>query len=147
MAVFVSRVYPEASDQKAEVDRGLIALAGTLYNRGEYPAAAKAFRAAAEFGNDGYAQHYLAVLYSAGTGVTQSDLATLYWLDRAVESGAADVALEERDGMIDAYRQTLSPADFRATMGQLAGWCEDGTPDVPVSPACAARWRALAAGI
>lgn len=140
MAVFVSRVYPEAVDPKKEVSRGLFAIASTHYNRGEYSEAARFFRAAAEFGNNGYAQYYLAMLYGAGAGVEENDLAALYWLDCAVDNGAADIALADRDGMIDACRQSLSASEFRETMTMLSTWCESGTTDIPVNPDKAARW-------
>ena len=64
-AVFVSRVYPEADDPKAEVNNGLRAIAATLYNRGGVAEAEKAYRAAAEFGRDEYAQYILAALEDA----------------------------------------------------------------------------------
>lgn len=144
MAVFVARVYPEAEDQHKEVNSGLFAIASTLANRGAYAEAAQVFRAGAEFGNDGYAQYYLAVLYNAGSGLPENDLAALYWLDRAVDNGAAQVALGDRDGMLDAYRQSLSANEFREMMAALSDWCEKGTADVPVNPAKAARWRELA---
>lgn len=143
MAVFVTRVYLEAEDPHREVATGLFAIAATHYNRGEYPEAAKVFRAAAEFGGDGRAQYYLAVMYNAGMGLPQSDLAALYWLDLAVDNGAADVAAGERDGMFDAYRQSLSTQGFHDMLAELAAWCDEGTPDVPANPAKAARWRAI----
>lgn len=65
MAIFVSKVYSEVEDQKPEVNRGLFAIAATHLNKGEYDEAAKFLRAAAEFGNDEYSQHYLAMLYGA----------------------------------------------------------------------------------
>lgn len=142
MAVFVSRVYTEASDQKAEVGRGLFAIASTFLTKGEYDEAAKVFRAGAEFGGDGYAQYYLAELYRAGAGLQQNDLAALYWLDCAVDHGAADVALEERDGMLEAYRAGLSNLEFCELMLRLSSWCEKGTPDVPADADKVARWRA-----
>lgn len=66
MAVFVGRVYPEAADQKAEVNNGLLAVANTLVNKGAYAEAAKVFQAAAEFGHDDYAQSCLDLLRSSG---------------------------------------------------------------------------------
>lgn len=143
MALFVLRAYPEAEDQRAEVNRGLYAVAATCLNKGEYAEAARVFRAAAEFGNDGYAQYYLAQLYNAGAGLQQNDLAALYWLDCAVENGAADVALSDRDGMLDAYRNALSDSELHAAMEELATWCEMGTADVPANPAKATRWRGV----
>ncbi len=145
MAVFVTRVYPEAADQRAEVNHGLFAIASTHLDRGEHAEAAKVLRAAAEFGNDGYAQYYLAMLYDAGAGLQRNALAALYWLDRAVDDGAADVAREDRDGMIEAFRQGLSAAEFREAMTTLSGWCETGTTDVPHDQAKADRWREAAA--
>lgn len=46
MAVFVSRVYPEATDQKQEVVRGLTSIAITYNERGERAEAEKALLAA-----------------------------------------------------------------------------------------------------
>lgn len=146
MAVFVSRVYPEAEDPHQEVDHGLFAVAATHYNNGEYAEAAKVFRAGAEFAGDGLAQYYLAMLYDAGSGVEQSDLAALYWLDRAVDSGSADMALEYRDGILDAYRQSLPEGEFRQVMERLAAWCEQGTADIPSDPDKAQRWREISQG-
>lgn len=52
MAVFVSRVYPEAANQKQEVRNGLTAIANTLLNMGKDDEAHKVFRAVSEFGDD-----------------------------------------------------------------------------------------------
>jgi len=49
--------------------------------------AAKLFRTAAEYYNHGASQNYLAVLYNAGAGLEQDDLAALYWFDRAADNG------------------------------------------------------------
>ncbi|MBQ9004942.1 MAG: sel1 repeat family protein [Atopobiaceae bacterium] len=73
MAVFVSRVYPEAEDQKLEVNNGLLVIAATLLNQGELIGATKVFGAAAEFGNDERAQHYLALLADAGASMGEDD--------------------------------------------------------------------------
>ena len=107
----------------------------------EYAKAAKVFRAAAEYGNDGYSQYYLAVLYDAGAGVQKNGLAALYWLDCAVDNGAADMALADRDGLLNACRQGLSAPEFRKMMSMLSDWCELGSPDVPANPAKAVYWR------
>ena len=144
MAVFVAQVYPEAFDQKKEVNHGLFAVASTYLNRAAYAEAAKVFRAAAEFGNDAYSQYYVASFYEQGIGLEQNDLAALYWLDRAVDNGAADPALKERDEILAAYRQSLSESAFREAMQTLAAWCESGTADMPVDAKKAAQWRELA---
>ena len=52
MAVFVSCVYPEATNPRQEVKRGLAAIANTLLVRDEHAEASKVLRAAAEFGDD-----------------------------------------------------------------------------------------------
>jgi len=62
MAVFVSRVYPEAEDPKAETNRGLYAVGATHYNRGEFARALKVLSAAAEYGNDEDARRLLAAI-------------------------------------------------------------------------------------
>ncbi len=143
MVIFTAQVYPEAVDSKREVNNGLFAIASTHLNKREYSEAAKVFRAGAEYGDDGYAQYYLGLLYDAGAGLSKNDLAALYWLDRAVDSDAADVAREARDGMLDACRQDRSASEFRAAMETLSGWCEQGAPDVPVDHDKAAYWREL----
>ena len=66
MAVFVSRVYPEATDQRLEANHGLLAIAGTHLSKGAYAEGAKVLRAAAEFGDDDQARGYLAELADAG---------------------------------------------------------------------------------
>lgn len=144
MAVFVERVYTEVHDKASEVSRGLFAIAATHLNKREYTEAARFLRAAAELCNDGYAQFYLAMLYHAGAGLQQNDLVALYWLDCAVDNGAADLARNERDTIMDAYRQNLSDVEFSKKMAKLADWCESGTPDVPANPAKSTRWRELA---
>ena len=143
MAVFVERVYHEATDQKLEAAHGLAAIANTQINKGAYDEAAKVLRAAAEFANDGYAQYYLATLYRAGIGVQRNDLAALYWLDRAADSGAADQAQNDLARMLGSYSKNLSAAEFRETMARLADWCEKGTPDVPACPSKVAHWREM----
>ena len=144
MAVFVAKVYPEATNQKAEVANGLFAIAGTLFNGGAYAEAAKVLRASAEFGDDGNAQYHLGMLHNLGTGLQKHDLSALYWLDRAVDNGAGEEATRDRDGIIDAYRRCLTPEEFSELMSRLADDCEKGTSDVPVDLEKAARWRALA---
>ncbi len=62
MAVFVSRVYPEAADQKTETNHGLLAVANTLLSRKEQDKAKKVFQAAADFGGDEQARDLLAEL-------------------------------------------------------------------------------------
>lgn len=143
MSVFASRVYPEAADPASEVETGLFAIASTYFQGGDYVRAARVFRASAEFCNDGLAQYYLGELYNAGAGVEQSSLAALYWFDCAVDNGAADVALEGRDVLLDALRHDLAEAEFREAIAMLADWCETGSPDVAVNRAKADRWRAL----
>lgn len=56
MAVFVSRVYPEATDAGAEVTNGLMAIAATCQSKGEYAEAEKVYRAATEYAEGGSAQ-------------------------------------------------------------------------------------------
>lgn len=73
MAFFASKVYPEATDHVLEVNQGLLAISGTYLAKGAYASSAKAFRAAAEFGNDENAARYLAELSRAG--VVPEDLA------------------------------------------------------------------------
>ena len=141
MVVFVARVYPEAADASREVAHGLSAIANTYYSKGAYAEAAKAFRAAAEFADDGSAQYYLGTLYCDGVGVPQSNLAALYWFDRAIDNDAGHLALAARDEILDAYRSSHSASEFDDVMAQLIDWCEQGTSDIPADPERAARWR------
>lgn len=71
MAVFVSRVYPEADDQGLEVNHGLLAIAVTYLHKGDSVAAAKVLRAAAEFGGDETSQGYLDVLRNSSVSPAQ----------------------------------------------------------------------------
>ena len=59
MALFVSRVYPEATEKLSEVGRGLFAIGSTYLNKGVLDAAAKAFRASAEYCENEDAKCYL----------------------------------------------------------------------------------------
>lgn len=143
MLRFIKHVYPETADVNLEVCRKLYAIAGNHFNKEEYAAAAKLFRAAAEFGNDGYSQNYLAVLYNAGAGLEKNDLASLYWFDKAVDNGAADVARKDRDGMLNAYKTNFTLAEFYEEMLKLSGWCSTGSGYVPKDAAKAAYWREI----
>lgn len=143
MAVFVTMVYPEAENSGQEIATGLFAIASTHFSREEYAEAAKVFRAGAEFANDGLAQYYLGSLYNAGAGLEQNDLAALYWIDRAVDNGAAGIATQDRDAMLEALRQERSDQEFYEMVATLAEWCENGSPDVPLDHDKAAYWREL----
>lgn len=143
MAVFVTMVYPEAEDSGREIANGLFVIASTHFSREEFAEAAKVFRAGAEFANDGVAQYYLGSLYNAGAGVEQNDLAALYWIDRAVDNGAADIAIQDRDALLDAMRKERSDQEFYEMAATLVEWCENGTPDVPLDHDKAAYWREL----
>lgn len=141
MERFVKYVYPDTKDVNQEVCRKLYALAQNHFSRQEYDKAAKLFRAAAQYGSDGYSQNYLAVLYNAGAGLPKNDLASLYWFDKAVDQGAADVAQKDRDGMLNAYKTNFSATDFYEEMMRLSGWCSTGNADVPKDAVKAAYWR------
>ena len=143
MVKFIRHVFPEIADVNLEVCRKLYAIAGNHFNNKNYVAAAKLFRAAAEFGHDGYSQNYLAVLYNAGAGVEKNDLASLYWFDKAVDNGAADVAQKDRDGMLNAYKKNFTPSEFYEAMMDLVGWCSVGSKDVPKDADKAAFWREI----
>ena len=117
---------------------------GQLYLRGNgveqnFVEAAKLFRSAAEFGNDGYAQNFLAVLYNTGSGVKRNDLAALYWFDRATDNGV-EVAKKSRDGIFNLYRSDRSPEEFNSLMQTLSDYCKTGTADIPQDIKKAAYW-------
>ena len=108
----------------------------------EYGVSVKLFRAAAEYGDCGTAQNYLAVLYNAGAGVKKNDLAALYWFDRAVDN-KEEKAVQDRKGILDAYRKNLSPEEFYNQMETLAEWCAMGSADVPKDAKKAEYWRRM----
>ena len=144
MVQFIKRVYPDTDDVNLDVCRTLYAVAGNHFNKEEFAEAFKLFRAAGEFGNDGYSQNYLAVLYNAGRGIEQNDIAALYWFDKAVDSGAADVAQTDRDGLFNHYKENFHADIFSATMLKLSEWCRTGSEDVPKDEAKADYWHQIA---
>lgn len=143
MVNFVEYVYSDVDDVNLTVCRTLYAVAGNHFNEQDYSPAAKLFRAAGEFGNDGYSQNYLAVLYNLGKGLEQNDLVALYWFDKATDNGAADVAQQDRDGLLNAYRENFSPDEFSEIMFKLAEWCRTGTQDVPKDIPKSVYWRSI----
>ena len=143
MVQFIKRVYSDTDDVNIEVCRILYAVAGNHFNKEEFAEAFKLFRAAGEFGGDGYSQNYLAVLYNAGKGIEQNDIAALYWFDKAVDNGAADVAQTDRDGLFNYYKENFSTDVFSATMLKLAEWCQTGSEDVPKDETKAIYWSKM----
>lgn len=141
MRSFVGAVYPE--DPAGRVGQELTALGSYYLDQKEYPRAVKLFRAAAEFCGNGQAQNILGVLYNAGSGIRKNDLAALYWFDRAADQGIA-AARTDRDGILNAYRSSLSAEEFSEYMEQLACWCREGTEDIPQTSEKAERWHSLA---
>lgn len=77
------------------------------WGRGDYAAAARAFRPVAEAG-DAEAQYMMGRLYSLGDGVPRDFIAAWRWFDRAARAGHAEAA---------TARQAL---DHVLTPGQLA---------------------------
>lgn len=143
MVKFIKYAMREAENVNAVVCGKLYGMAGNHFNKKEYAAAAKLFRAAGEYGSHGPSQNYLGVLYNAGAGVEKDDLAALYWLDKAMDNGAADLAKQDRDGILNSYKTNLSPMDFAEVMMTLSGWCSLGTADVPKDPEKAAYWKMM----
>ena len=141
MVRFVKYIYPE-ENAEFKAGRNLFSIAGNHFNNKEYPQAAKIFRAAAQFGNDGYSQNYLAVLYNAGAGVEKNDLASLYWFDKAVDNGV-EISRKDRDGILNAYKTNLTTTEFYEQMMMLSGWCSVGSGDVPKDAAKAEYWREI----
>lgn len=139
---FRRTIFPGAATE-LEVCRKLYAYAVNHCKKEEYTAAAKFFRAAAEYGNDGYSQNDLAVLYNNGKGVEKNDLAALYWFDKAVDNGAAVVAQRDRNGMLNAYKANFTVSEFFDEMMKLSAWCRMGSPDVPKDANKASYWREL----
>lgn len=141
MTEFVKYVIGNMGNVNLEVCRNLYGIAGNHFNKHEYEAAAKLFRAAGEFGNDGYSQNYLAVLYNAGAGVEKNDLVALYWFDKAVDNGAEDVSKQDRDGILNAYKANLSKEEFCKIIMTLSELCRTGNDDVPQDAEKAMFWR------
>ena len=141
MMRFVKFIWP-LKNSELEVNINLYAIAGNHFNKQEYTKAAKLFRAAAEFGNDGASQNYLAILYNQGAGVEKNDLVSLYWFDKAVDNGI-EVAQIDRDGILNAYRTNLSPAEFFRQIMILSGWCSIGSDDIPKDANKATYWRKI----
>ena len=141
MKGFVAYVYPDESPN-VMIKRELTALGMHHFNQENYAAAAKLLRASAEFCNDGQAQNFLGVLYNAGAGVTKNDLVALYWLDRAVENKYKD-AMKDRNGILEAYRKSLTPEEFQEYFERLSHWCETGTEDVAVWTKKVQYWKGV----
>lgn len=134
-------LYPKG-DNPRFVSEQLYGIGGQNFNKKQYVNAAKLFRAAAEYCNHGLAQNYLAVLYNAGEGVEKNDLAALYWFDRANDNAVA-AANQDRQGLLNAYRDNSPPEEFIEILEQLAAACTNGTEDIPQDSEKAAYWRKL----
>ena len=143
MIRFTQYVDADAENIDREACRKLNAAANNHFYKHEYSASAKIYRAAAEFGYDGYSQTYLAELYNEGTGVEKNDMAALYWFDKAMENGAADIAQKQRDDILNVYKTDLLPSDFYKTMLQLSAWCSVGSNDIPKDAAKALFWQKI----
>lgn len=141
MKDFVAYVYPdEAAD--ILIRRELTVLGMHHFNQKSYATSAKLLRASAEFCDDGQAQNFLGVLYNAGAGVSKNDLAALYWLDRAVDNGYKD-ARKDREGILEAYRTSLTAEEFQEYFERLSNWCETGTADIAALPKKAKYWKGI----
>lgn len=138
MQRYTQLLYPKENGNRAA--ETLYALAGHHFNKKEYAGAAKLFRAAAEYYNHGEAQNYLAVLYNAGAGLEQNDLAALYWFDRAADNGV-EASKKDRDGILNAYFTNNSPKEFFDIMETLVKTCVNGTSDIPQDNEKAQYWR------
>ncbi len=144
MIGFATYLYPGEDTQKLASSK-LYFVAAYYFGKKEYGAAAKVFRAAAEYANHGDAQNFLAVLYNAGFGVEKDDMAALYWFDRAVDNGV-EVSERDRDGIFLAYQKNCSAAEFDEVMRTLSGRCATGDEDIPRDAQKAAYWRSVADG-
>lgn len=141
MLRLTSHVYPR-EDSAGIAVAYIYALAKHHFGQKEYAAAAKLFRASAEYGNLGEAQNYLAVLYNAGAGVEKDDLAALYWFDRAADK-QIETAKQDRNGILHAYKTNLSAEKFYDTMQLLSCRCTSGDADIPKDAEKAAYWRSV----
>ena len=141
MMRFVKFIWPD-QNLELKVNENLFAMAGNHFNKQEYIEAIKLFRAAAEFGNDGNSQNYLAILYNAGMGIEQNDLVSLYWFDKAADNGI-EFAQTDRNGILNAYQAKSSPQEFYEQMMLLSGWCSLGSIDIPKDANKAVYWREI----
>lgn len=142
MRRFILRVYPEDATQM-RVGQELCTMGMHFINKKEHVAGVKLLRAAAEICNEGEAQNALGVLYNAGVGVEHNDLISLYWFDRASDKGL-EKSKTDRDGLLKAYRNTLSREEFAEYMQRMARWCETGTEAIPKTPDKVDYWRRIA---
>ena len=133
-------LYPK-EDNFVKVNENLFALGGHFFNKKDFSAAVKFFRAAGEYGNHGISQNYLAVLFNAGMGVVQNDLAALYWFDRAVDNNCEE-AMADRQGLFKAYCN-FSAEDFYDQMTLMCGFCAAGSEDIPKDAEKADYWRTV----
>lgn len=129
-------------DSRIGNDLGML---GTHYinSKQDFVSAVKILRAGAFICGDAQSQNILGILYNAGRGVEKNDLISLYWFDRAAEKGIA-AAGQDRDGILNAYRNSLSPAEFKAYMEYIAVLCKKGSEDVPVTPEKVSYWMNMA---
>lgn len=141
MIRYAKLLYPDENGREIAVKK-LCVSAGNHFNKQEYAEAAKLFRAAAEFGEDGNAQNALAVLYNAGEGVEKNDLAALYWFDRAADNGIED-SRKDRDGLLQAYRTNFTSAEFVEQMDILIACCTYGSEDIPEDGRKADYWSSV----
>ncbi len=139
MEKFVLHLYPH-EEPNILIKRELTVLGMHHFNQKNYVGAAKLFRASAEFCDDGQAQNFLGVLYNAGAGVSKNDLVALYWFDLALDNKYMD-ARKDRNGILEAYRKSLTAMEFQEYFELLSNWCETGTADVVASPQKAEYWK------
>lgn len=138
MQRYIQLLYPKGNGNRAA--ETLYGLAGHHFNKREYAEAAKLFRTSAEYYHHGASQNYLAVLYNAGAGLEQDDLAALYWFDRAADNGV-EASKRDRDGILNAYFTNNSPEKFFNIMETLVKACINGTSDIPQDNEKAQYWR------
>jgi TPR repeat protein len=106
----------EGSGQTTADDFLSLASAMTAYRRGDYGAAAAAFRQVAEAGN-ARAQYALGVLHRSGRGVERSDAEAAKWYERSAKQGFA--AAQASLGSLYLAGRGVSQSDAEA-----AKWLE-----------------------
>lgn len=144
MIHFVTYIYPKKNAVQL-AGENLYDLGTNHLNKKEFDSAAKFLRSAAEFGNHGGAQNYLAVLYNIGAGVEKDDMVSLYWFDRAADNNF-EAAKQDQKGMLNAYRTNFSREVFYETMQTLARRCAMGDADIPTDMEKADFWRKIGEG-
>lgn len=138
---FAQAVFP-GKDQRAISCEYLTKLLDFYGDKNDFDACFKILKAMSMYGNDPRGQNLLAVFYNQGVSVERNDLLALYWFDKAGKQGHVE-SKKDAQGILYAYRDSLSRAEFSAHMGMIRTWCAQGTQDIPQDADGEAYWRSM----